>query len=129
MQDLSEYVGKMVSIQLARPVYIFVYAAHVDYEGKEHMIPQPLERSSPDGKKQVVTSDMLPGAYVRSVGGGFMRVELFDETETGLGNLMAKTIPLGIIVSIDEVLAFEVESPKTTTRIRQQPEQNKVILG
>lgn len=143
MKVSPELVGKVVAIQLARPVYMFEYAAHVKWpgviEGEQAMVhPMMLPPPDPpsgmthasDASPKVSVSELLLGALVKEVGDTYIEVALYDISRDGqVCNVMLKTVPSALILSIDRMDGFEVPVPDVITRKRAEAPAGKIILG
>jgi hypothetical protein len=139
MEIPKEFEGKMVALQLARPVYLFEYGAHATHPEKpaQYLVAQPLMKQNtgpggpgdPSNPPQASLTDLLLSALVVRVTKDMITVALFDPDGTGeIGNEMHKTIPNALVLSIDEVAGFEVAMPQLTTRRRAPSGHSKLIL-
>jgi hypothetical protein len=123
MKVPKEFEGKMVALQLARPVYMFEYGVHAKYQGKEYLVARPIVKEGPGGPDdphaQAAMTDVLLSALVVQVTDDMVTVAIFDPDPSGdTGNEMHKTIPSALILSIDEVAGFEVAMPIGTAQRR-----------
>ena len=130
MKVPANYVGKVVGIHLARPVYVFEYGAHARVGGEERALPVPLQMGrtivDDDGQKQTkvepATTDMLMGAVVREITDDAIEVDLFvahrgpEGQELPRGAVMRKRIPSSLIMSIDTVSDHDAEMPVSRRR-------------
>ena len=113
MHVSKEFVGKVVSIQVGRPLYIIDYAAHFKFKDHVALAGEPVMKG-----EQPVAMDIIIGSEV---------VEVLDDNITLVlmtpgGNVVRKTIPTALILSIDEVVEFEAANlPDVTKRVRQAP--------
>ncbi len=120
-------VGEIVSIQLARPVYMTDYKAHIKTrDGRERMMGSPIMTETGKGPGPVVM-DILLGCDVLEVTEDSVRVAIITDN-----NIIQKTIPSALIACIDRVVAFESdELPAVTERQRavaQPTGPGKIIL-
>ena len=112
-------VGRVVSIQLARAIYIIDYKGHVKFaDGRERLIGAPAMSKNDKGSGPAVM-DVLPGCDV---------IEVTEESITVSmdinGNVIHNTFPTALIVNIAEVMEFESEKiPTVTERIRAPKSQ------
>lgn len=125
MKVSTELVGRIVSIQLARPVYITDYKAHVQTkDGRSLLMGEPVMTDTPKGPGPVVM-DILLACDVIAVSEDSVKVALI----VGNGNVIHKTIPSALIAAIDEVVAFESDSLPTVTERKRAPiAASKLIL-
>ncbi len=125
MKVSPELVGHMVSIQLARPVYMTDYKAHVQTkDGRALLMGEPIMTDTAKGTGPVVM-DILLGCDVIAVTEDSVKVAII----VGAGNVVHKTIPSALIAAIDEVVAFESDAlPTVTERKRAATSQSKLIL-
>jgi hypothetical protein len=148
MKVPQEYLGKLVAIQLARPTYVFDYAAHVkllDNEGflREELMLQPLmvpavspqEASSLMVSGQPVpmresTREVLTAVQVVAVADDSITVEMMIPNESGTSiRQVRKLIPSGLILAIDHMVTFEGAPPQVTQhREAAAPPATKVTL-
>jgi len=111
MHVSKEFVGKLVSVQVGRPLYMIDYAAHFKFKDRTFLAGEPVM----NGEKPLAM-DIIIGSEV---------VEVLDDNitlkmMTPGGNVVRKTIPTALILSIDEVLEFESDNlPDVTKRVRQ----------
>ena len=113
MRVSKEFVGKVVSIQVGRPLYIIDYAAHLKFANK----PQTMIAGEPVMKgENPVAMDILIAVEVIEVLDDNLTVQMVTPGQ----NLVRKTIPTALILSIDEVVEFEAANlPDVTKRVRQ----------
>jgi hypothetical protein len=124
MQVSEKFVGKVVTVQLGRPLYIIDYFAHVRYGGD---VTQIMGEVAMKGGQPLVM-DVLIGARVMEVLADSIKVEMLSPG----GHFVHKTVPSALILSIDEIVEFEpTDLPDVTTRVRQPEAQGpskRIIL-
>lgn len=134
----DRFVGKMVAVQIVRPVYVFEYGAHVTYDhpnGEDQMVdgfvPMPIlapeyltAESKVEGKAprmKPIERDLFPSVVITATDEDSITFEMLVPTGDGsVGVAVRKTVPSALLLSIDEVVGFEVPMPTVTRRERQQ---------
>lgn len=134
--------GRMVAVQLARPVYVFEYAAHIVLEGVSMLVPKmmlapavPLEEAQnlAINNRHVlmkpVMRDLLEIVQVKAVHDDCITVEMLVplQNQDAYVSTVHKTIPSALIVSIDEVVQHEMPAPTLTQMVRQPAESKPLV--
>jgi hypothetical protein len=126
MKVSPELVGRVVSVQVARPLYMIDYAAHMAYaDGRKLLSGEPLMTENANGKGPVAM-DILLGAEVVAVAEDNITVAILMPSQS----IVHHMIPSALIVDIAEVKVFESEVlPTITTRKRATVvDDNKRII-
>jgi hypothetical protein len=117
MKVSPELVGRVVTVQVARPLYVIDYAAHVKYLGKdEQLIGEPVMQ----GEKPLAM-DVFLGVEVVSVTDDQIRVVMYTPGQ----HRSAITIPSGLILAITELTAFEPSDVPVVTTMKRQVAASK----
>ncbi len=116
--ELSEdFVGCVVTIQLARPLYVIDYAGHVKFHGHEaQLLGEPIVQGSGEQAKPLVM-DLLLGVIVREVHKDHLLVEMI----TPGNNRSLVTVPTSLLMQVTEIIAFEPDDLPVVTRQVRQP--------
>lgn len=120
MKVPKELVGEIVAIQLARPMYVFTYAAHVQWDAgapqqkialqhyytpREGLDRQQLEVMAADRYHEAfepATRDAFPGVRVLAVEEDSVTFEVpLPSNLPGRVHLVRKTVGFGDVVSLD----------------------------
>lgn len=129
MKVPEEYIGQLVAIQLARPVYIYDYAAHVKLpmEAEQMMLQHVMVPAcKPEEIAQLqlgnqpipmreATLDKLQAVQVKRIEEDSVTVEMMMPSQDGtVMRVVRKTIPSSLILSIDRMVAFDRTPPEVT---------------
>ncbi len=124
MKIPKEDVGKTVTIELARPIYIMDYAAHVTYpDGQKGLIGEPLKASAAKDAPPIAMP-LLIGVQVAEVGEDSVMVSML----TPGGNQSLIRVPDALIAAVTEITAHQPDQVPTVTRLQQAPAASKLIL-
>jgi hypothetical protein len=119
MKVSPELIGRVVSIQVAAPLYMIDYAAHLKYADGRQMLAGDVAMTKEGKEGSPVAMNVFSTAEVVAVTDDSVTVALLLPSRA----LVHKTIPERIIMSIDEVKAFEVsdeDGPQATVYRHQQ---------
>lgn len=124
MEILAEDVGKIVAIQLARPLYMMQYAAHVTVETgdpAQAVLAPMIESTKVDGVdiERVMVRDLLTSVKIVKNNGDSVVLELMVPSRTsGKVHLIHKHIRSSDIVAYDVMLpaGFNQDPPHAEER-------------
>lgn len=129
----EDLVGKVVAIQLGRPLMMFEYGAHLKRPGSsdEELLGKPITRDDPrdaaaalegrPARQVAATMDFVMGVRVKAVGDDWIRYEILDPDERGTAGFTAEvTLPSLLVLQVVQITGFEVPMPEVTAKIRQQ---------
>ncbi len=136
MKVPEEYLGQLVAIQLARPVYIYDYAAHVrllvrDKVNEEMimlqhvMVPNvkdaqelaALQLQNVPIPMREATMDKLQAVQVVAIADDSVTVEMMMPSQDGTTmRVVRKTIPSSLILSCDRMVEFDRTPPEVTQK-------------
>lgn len=138
MKLSQDLVGKVVAIQLGRPLMMFEYGGHLKRpdSSDELLIGKPITRDAADdaaalhegrpARQVAVTMDFVMGVRITAVGDDWLRYEIVDPDQSGTtGNTAEVTIPSLLALQVVEITGFEVPMPEVTAKIRTP---SKLIL-
>ena len=133
MKVSQEFVGKVVAVQFARPTYMFEYAAHVTYKdpatGAERtgLVPHPVQVPKPSANPEerplavAMERDMLTAVTVVTVTDDSVTLEILMPIGDGShGQVVRKTVPSALILSIDEIVSYDEMPMPVITKFRRQ---------
>jgi len=128
MKLSKDLEGKVVTIQLARPLYICDYAGHMQHVvaglNQQALLCEPVVQKEADQVKPLVM-DLLLGVVVRDVSDDHLVVRTVTP-----GNHWCKiTVPSSLIMQVVELTAFEPNDlPTVTKHVRQVAQEPLVKL-
>lgn len=131
MKVSKEFLGRVVTIQLARPLYIIDYWAHIKEAGhNDDLVGRPMfyppeenedpkkENEDPKKKPIPVSMDLLIGARVVEVLDGGITVVMLSP----VGNRVRIGLIADFIMQVTSVEAFEPTDLPTVTSFLREPE-------
>lgn len=122
MKVSNELVGQVVTIQLARPLYIIDYASHVKFsEDDQQLIGEPMLQGTRE-EPRPAAMDILIGVTVREVTDDSVTVELL----TPKSNLSLITVPSALIIQIAQITKHQPTELPTVTKY-QAAEPSRII--
>lgn len=124
MKVSPSLVGRLVSIQLARDLYIIDYKAHVQTADKRSLLIGTPSMVKNQKDEVPVMMNILLGCDVLEVTEDSVKVALDIN-----GNIVHNTIPSALILNIAEVVEFESEGrPIVTERRRAAAAPSGLVL-
>lgn len=126
MEQLGkDLIGKWVTIQLDRPLYICDYGAHVSRDGDKQYVCEPVTVGEGESKRPVAM-ELLIGVEVVAVGDNHLVVEVI----TMKNHILEQTIRTSDIAAIYQLVTFEPEKlPDVSKRERAAAAPStKIIL-
>ena len=133
MKVSPELVGHMITVQLARPLYMIDYVAHLKYsDGRTLLMGEPMKIpvGSPGTNQEMkpVLMDILYGVTVVDVTDDSMTVKQLTPSQASV----VHTFPSSLILNIAEVVSAIAEELPTATTTRREvasaPGASKIIL-
>lgn len=128
MKVPKSYEGLFVCVQLAAPVYMFGYGAHVKINGEQHVMPSPIIKTDASGKQSSAMTNLLTGVRVVRVHEDSVVFELYDFDDAGTGTIMSKLVPSQLILSIDRVSSADAALPEVTVRTRAKAQAPSIVM-
>jgi hypothetical protein len=120
MKLSKELEGHVVTIQLARPLYIVDYAGHLTHmalgkQGEQALLGEPVLQQA-GGETKPLVMDLLLGVTVRQVQDDHLVVRMITP-----GNHWSQvTVPSSLIMQIAEITYFEpTDLPAVTRQVRE----------
>lgn len=129
MKVPKSYEGLFVCVQLAAPVYMFGYGAHVKIKGEQHVMPAPIIKADASGKQSSAMTNLLTGVRVVTVHEDSVVFELYDfEDAATTGTIMTKLVPEQLILSIDRVASVDAALPEVTVHTRAKAQSPSIVM-
>lgn len=126
MELSKDLEGRVVTIQLARPLYIIDYAGHMQTSGDSQvtvaLLGEPVVQGNGEQMKPLVM-DLLLGVTVVAVNRDNIKVSMITP-----GNHRSEaTVPTSLIMQVAEVIEFEPNDLPAVTRREREAARKPLI--
>lgn len=125
MELSQDLVGRVVTIQLARPLYIIDYAGHAHFKGggsAGSLLGEPVVQGKGEQAKPLVM-DLLLGVVMREVHKDHIVVTMITP-----GNHRSRvTVPSSLVMQVVEIVDFEPTDLPTVTRHVREPAHKPLV--
>ena len=129
MKLSKDLEGHVVTIQLARPLYVMDYAGHmtrmeIGHQGEKVFLAEPVVQKNGSDVKPLVM-DLLLGVTVNVVADDHIVVQAL----TPGGHWSKVTVPTSLIIQVAEVTDFEpTDLPSVAKQVREPAREPLVKL-
>lgn len=120
MELSQELVGKYVTVQLARPLYVSEYHCTViDTKTQAelgHVLQPAMGKSDQASEQQPVLMDLFVGVQVRRV----TATSLVFEYISPQLHLVERTVPVGLVLFVDRLVGHKPDLPRMETKAQRR---------
>jgi len=141
MKIPEAFVGGIVAVHLARPVYMFTYSAHLKAapgSQADQLYPEPLLAPAVTREQLVELAqnnqqvplaekltEVLIGTVLTSDADAAVLEIMVPDSQGGRLHLVHKAISNSLILSADRIVGFDIKGPEVD--VRRAPERSRIV--